>query len=168
MFTFSILIQRSKYPCFVVFLAILHLLVSEIPPSSLLSWFDLLLRPALKDTRLPAQSVVHARELVLAILFPVNLNRPTDPDNARDFRRRLFDLYLLDAFNETSEYDALEWAELDEDEQQKSNCWKSNLQHILLHFGSLDPLVCPLSIPFAEIAAGYDFRISSQKFRNIS
>lgn len=118
-------------------LTILHHLCPLISATSIISiWFDLLLRPALREPRLPTSGVGYAKELILAAL------EKGDDDNAdklRDFRRRLMDLYLLDAYNESSGDDALEWAGLDQGQRDRKAHWKANLQGVLVMFG----LKCP-------------------------
>jgi hypothetical protein len=118
-------------------LTILYHLRPLIPAISIISiWFDLVLRPALREPRLPTSGVGYAKELILAAL------EKADDDNAdklRDFRRRLLDLYLLDAYNESSGDDALEWAGLDQDQRDRKAYWKANLQDVLVMFG----LKCP-------------------------
>ena len=58
-----------------------------------------------------------------------------------DFRRRLMDLYLLDAFNESSGDDALEWAELEQSQREQKACWKANLEDVLVSVGLERPAV---------------------------
>jgi hypothetical protein len=112
-----------------VFLAVLYHLGPLLPPTSVVSWFDLVLRPALREPNLPTQAVCHAKELIISAL------------KARDFRRRLLELYLLDAFNDGSGDDVLEWAELNTEERQKRTCWKHNLEDTLVKFGNERPEV---------------------------
>lgn len=120
-------------------LTVLYHLRPIIPATSIIStWFDLVLRPALREPKLPTSGVKYAKELILAAL-----EKPDD-DNAeklKNFRRRLFDLYLLDAHNESSGDDALEWAELDQDQRDRKSRWKANLQDVLVMFGILRPEV---------------------------
>ena len=106
-------------------LAVLHHLPPLLPPTSVISWFELVLRPALREPKLPNQAVCHAKELVILAL------QNTDEvysDKVGDFRRRLVELYLLDAFNDGSGDDALEWAEFNAEEREKRTHWKHNLE----------------------------------------
>ncbi|KAJ7273587.1 hypothetical protein B0H12DRAFT_1090097 [Mycena haematopus] len=88
-----------------VFLAVLHHLLPILPAVSIISsWFDLVLRPALREPKLPLPAVDHAKELIVSAL------RKDDdryPEKIAEFRCRLLDLYLLDAFNEGSGGDDL-------------------------------------------------------------
>lgn len=123
-----------------VFLAVLHHLLPILPAVSIISsWFDLVLRPALREPKLPVPAVNHAKELIVSAL------RKDDdryPEKIAEFRCRLLDLYLLDAFNEGSGDDVLEWAELDDLQREKKTRWKSNLEEILLKYGQERPSVC--------------------------
>ncbi|KAJ7136538.1 pyrroline-5-carboxylate reductase dimerization-domain-containing protein [Mycena crocata] len=120
-----------------VFLAVLHHLRPILPSVSIISsWFDLVLRPALREPKLPAPALNHAKELVVSALRKDD-NRYAD--KVADFRRRLLDLYLLDAFNEGSGVDVLEWAELDAPQREKKTRWKANLEDILLKSGQERP-----------------------------
>jgi len=126
-----------------VFLAVLYHLRRILPPTSVISWFDIVLRPALREPRLPTTVVNHAKELIIAAL------RQTEQIYLKavaDFRRQLIDLYLLDAYNEGSGDDVLEWAELDEDQRGRKSQWKSSLEDILLKFGVERPEVRVFSI----------------------
>ncbi|KDQ33186.1 hypothetical protein PLEOSDRAFT_1060852 [Pleurotus ostreatus PC15] len=130
-----------------VFLAVLFHLCPITPPISIISsWFDLVLRPALREPKLPKVAVKHAKELTIHAL------QQPDPDTSSDdgsragkkampseLRRRLMDLYLLDAFNEGSGGDILEWAELDQEQKESRACWKANLEDILLKYGAEHP-----------------------------
>jgi hypothetical protein len=118
-------------------LTILYHFRPLIPTISIIStWFDLVLRPALREPKLPTSGVRYAKELILAAL-----EKPDDvnAEKLKDFRRRLLDLYLLDAFNETSGDDILEFAELDQGQRDRKALWKANLQDVLVMFG----LMCP-------------------------
>jgi hypothetical protein len=121
-----------------IFLAILYHLGPVLPPTSIVSWFDLALRPALREPKLATQAVNYAKELIVSALQNPH---EAHAEKARDFRNRLLEYYLLDAYNEGSGDDVLEWAELNEEERQKRTQWKGNLESILLKFGSERPEV---------------------------
>lgn len=120
------------------FLAILYHLGPVLPPTSIVSWFDLVLRPALREPKLATQAVNHAKELIISALQETH---EAHTEKVGDFRRRLLEYYLLDAYNEGSGDDVLEWAELNEEERQKRTQWKSNLESILLRLGNERPEV---------------------------
>lgn len=121
-----------------IFLAVLYHLGPLLPPTSVISWFDLLLRPALREPNLPTQAVHHAKELIISALQKRN---KVYADKVGDFRRRLLELYLLDAFNDSSSDDVLEWADLNVEERQRRTLWKHNLEDILVKFGNERPEV---------------------------
>ncbi|GJE86936.1 hypothetical protein PsYK624_030190 [Phanerochaete sordida] len=120
-----------------------------LPPLSIIeTWFDTVLRPALREPKLAAEAVDHAKEVIVAALSPIHRIRDavsSDADKnkkkekAREFRRRLMDLYLLDAYNESSGDDVLEWAELDDAQKERRACWKSNLEDVLVRIGLQRP-----------------------------
>ncbi|THH33932.1 hypothetical protein EUX98_g268 [Antrodiella citrinella] len=124
-----------------IFLLVLFHLRPLLPPSSLIStWFELVLRPALREPKLSTSAVNHAKELILSALDPVPSAVDASDEHERNkrrekvgnFRRRLMDLYLLDAYNESSGDDVLELAELDDVQREKKACWKSNLEDVLV------------------------------------
>ncbi|KAH9842596.1 Hamartin protein-domain-containing protein [Rhodofomes roseus] len=124
------------------FLGVLYHLRPVLPPSSLIStWFEPTLRPALREPRLPTPSVEYAKGLIIAALdldSYVNESeeeREKQQDKVSGFRRRLMDLYLLDALNESSGDDVLEWASLDTEQREKKSCWKTNLEDVLIRVG---------------------------------
>ncbi|KAL6300529.1 Hamartin protein-domain-containing protein [Sparassis latifolia] len=138
-----------EYAHYEIFIAVLYRLRPILPPPSIIStWFDLVLRPALRDPKLGTVAVDHARELIISALdsdpadFPIvgtaeergkELQRRKE--KVGEFRRRLMDLYLLDAFNESSGEDILEWAELSAEQREQKSCWKMNLEVVLVKFG---------------------------------
>lgn len=122
-----------------IFLSILHHLGPILPPTSVISWFDLVLRPSLREPKLPTQAVNHAKELIISCLHKAN---GSYAEKIKNFRRRLMELYLLDAFNDGSGVDILEWAELSHEDRHKKTHWKHNLEDILLRFGNERPEVC--------------------------
>lgn len=121
-----------------LFLQILGHSQSILPVCSIIStWFDLVLRPALREPRLAPSAKEHAKELVVA-----GLKDDADfTEKVQEFRRRLVDLFLLDALNETFGSDILEWVELNEQQREKNRLWSENLEDILIRFGLLIPEV---------------------------
>lgn len=121
-----------------VFLGVLHHLRPLLPPTSIIStWFDLVLRPALREPRLPTISVNHAKEL---IIFAAENEDRGYPEKVHEFRRRLI-VHLLDAYNEGFGDDVLEWAKLDQKQRDKRHLWKSNLEDAFVKFGLKCPVV---------------------------
>ncbi|KAI0273559.1 hypothetical protein BC834DRAFT_214188 [Gloeopeniophorella convolvens] len=119
------------------FLTVLRHLEPILPSTSLIStWFDLVLRPALREPRLSHAAVALAKDLVVVALEKSD-NRY--PEKQGEFRRRILDLYLLDAFNEASAEDVLEWADLPKDQRDRRNVWKENLEDVLVAFGMDQP-----------------------------
>ncbi|KAF5324565.1 hypothetical protein D9611_004265 [Ephemerocybe angulata] len=114
-----------------VLLAFQYHLIPILPPTAIISWFEPVLRPALREPHLPTASLNHAKELIISAL-----QKTHEPHLARvgDFRRRLLELYLLDAYNELSGPDVLEWASLSQDERERRTRWKANLQDILIAY----------------------------------
>jgi hypothetical protein len=129
-----------------VLLAILCRLRPLLTSISLIStWFDLVLRPALREPRLSTPAVNHAKELIISA---ADRTDEKYPEKVAEFRRRLLDLYVLDAYNEGSGDDLLEWAELDQEQREKRSLWKFNLEDVLVKSGLRRPQVfdrCSLS-----------------------
>ena len=130
------------------FLGVLYHLRPILPPSSIIStWFEPTLRPALREPRLPTPSVEYAKGLIVAALGVGSYVDHSDEEREKQkekmsgFRRRLMDLYLLDAFNESSGDDVLEWATLDVEQREKKSCWKANLEDVLIRVGLQRPEV---------------------------
>ena len=142
---------HSLLPHAEVFLAFLFRLKPVLHARSIIStWFDLVLRPALREPKLSLLAINHAKLLILNALDPNSNFMGADGDGAEiekqkermgDFRRRLMDLYLLDAFNESSGDDALEWAELEQSQREQKACWKANLEDVLVSVGLERPAV---------------------------
>lgn len=125
-----------------VFLVVLFHLKPYLRLTSIFYWWDIVLRPALREPKLGPAAVNQAKELVLITLKKTEENITP---KLRDFWRRLFDLYLFDAPNESfgdDIDDILEHAELDVDQSDRRTCWKANLEDILLRFGNEYPQVC--------------------------
>lgn len=120
-----------------VLLVILFRLRPLLTSISLIStWFDLVLRPALREPRLSTLAVNHAKELIISAADRIDEKYP---EKVAEFRRRLLDLYVLDVYNEGSGDDLLEWAELDQEQRGKRSLWKFNLEDILVKSGLCRP-----------------------------
>ena len=101
------------------------------------AWWDLVLRPALREPRLSRAALGHAKDLTL-----IALERPCDDERQANFQRRVLDLYLLDAFNESSSDDIIEWAEFPEEDRHRRQTWKTNLEDVLVRYGLRQSEVC--------------------------
>lgn len=122
-----------------VLLAVLYRLSPLLTSTSIIStWFDLVLRPALREPRLSTSAVNHAKELIVSA---EERGDERYPEKVGEFRRRLLDLYVLDAYNEGSGHDLLEWAELDQEHRERRSLWKCNLEEILVKYGLRRPQV---------------------------
>jgi hypothetical protein len=120
-------------------LSVLRHLEPVLASTSLIStWFDLVLRPALREPCLSHKAITQAKDLVI-----VALEKPDNrhPEIQGEFRRRILDLYLLDASNEASPEDVLEWADLPREQRDQRKIWKENLEDILVRFGMDQPEV---------------------------
>ncbi len=121
------------------FLAVLYHLRPLLSSASvILLWFDLILRPALREPKLSTNAIDNATDLIVSALRNED---NTHQQKSDDFRQRIVDYYLLDAFNEGSGDDMILWAELDESEKEGQKCWKTNLENILLKYGTKCPEV---------------------------
>jgi hypothetical protein len=122
-------------------LCVLRHLEPVLSSTSLIStWFDLALRTALREPRLSQKALTQAKDLViLALEKPDNRH----PEIQGEFRRRILDLYLLDASNEADPEDVLEWADLPGEQRDQRRIWKENLEDILVVFGMDQPEVRP-------------------------
>ena len=128
-----------------VFLSVLYHLSPALSPNSVIStWWDLVLRRALRIPKLSTAAVNHAKELINVGL---QKSDACSTEKTRGFRRRLLDLYLHDAYNEGSAEDILGWSQLDKKQREEKMHWKSNLEDVLLAFGmSLPAVRCPKSL----------------------
>ncbi|VDB94821.1 unnamed protein product [Peniophora sp. CBMAI 1063] len=116
-------------------LGVLGHLAPALPATAIIeAWWDLVLRPALREPRLSRVALAHAKDLTL-----IALERPCDDDRQTNFQRRVLDLYLLDAFNEGSGDDIIEWAELPEEDRHRRHTWKANLEDVLVRYGLRQP-----------------------------
>jgi hypothetical protein len=120
-------------------LCVLRHLEPVLSSTSLIStWFDLALRTALREPRLSQKALTQAKDLVI-----IALEKPDNrhPEIQGEFRRRILDLYLLDASNEADPEDVLEWADLPGEQRDQRRIWKENLEDILVVFGMDQPEV---------------------------
>ncbi|EJD53280.1 hypothetical protein AURDEDRAFT_110965 [Auricularia subglabra TFB-10046 SS5] len=116
------------------FVALLALEEMRDPAKVVGTWTELALQGVLKHPGLNSATVDAAKKLVVGAL--------TGPDDAQyvlDYRKRVFQLYLLDAPSDTSGIDAVETAALDDAERERRRIWKENLGDILISFALQKP-----------------------------
>lgn len=114
-----------------LFLEVLSHARPIMAPATLIStWFDVLLRPALREPRLSIIAVEAAKNLVLEAM------EDSGQEIVVSFRRHLVDLFLLDVLNESSGQDILEWAQLNGEQRDIKSQWKENLKDILISYGA--------------------------------
>ncbi|KZV66509.1 hypothetical protein PENSPDRAFT_636822 [Peniophora sp. CONT] len=123
-------VNHDSYVHAGLFLGVLGHLSPALPATAIIeTWWDLVLRPALREPRLSRAALTHAKDLTL-----IALERPCEDEKQANFQRRILDLYLLDAFNEGSGDDIIEWAELPEEERHRRHTWKANLENVLVRY----------------------------------
>lgn len=122
------------------FLSILIKLGPLLPSSSVITWFDYL-RPTLKDPRLSGEATSGLRAFIVSALKDAH----SAESRSRDFRKRVFELYLLDASSGRTAEDTVEELNLDDEERERKRVWKENLEHILLTDAGDHPMVRLLS-----------------------
>jgi len=87
------LVDHSSFGQTEIFLSVLYHFRSVLSSASIIiTWFDLVLRPALREPKLPTAAVNHAKDLIICALEGTE-----NSDRVPEFRRRLLDLYLFDA-----------------------------------------------------------------------
>lgn len=115
------------------FVGVLYALRMVLSSAAIISWFDSLLRRALREPRLAPDAVVQAKELVLMPLYD------DKEAKAQLLRRRLVQLYVLDAPKEND--NAVEQMTQEADERAKMAVWKNNLEDLLVSDGFTRPKV---------------------------
>ncbi|KAF8517269.1 Hamartin protein-domain-containing protein [Hysterangium stoloniferum] len=119
------LVDHSSSANVEAFLAILHAFLPIFRPIyAITDWWDLVLRAALRDPRLSAGAQQEAKTITLHALIH-------DSPKVGEFRKRIMELFLLDAYDESSGSDALEQATMSSEEQRAQQTWKRNLGDIL-------------------------------------
>ncbi|KDQ60747.1 hypothetical protein JAAARDRAFT_151426 [Jaapia argillacea MUCL 33604] len=130
-------LDHTSIPHTEAFLSVLYHLRPVLTSSSIIgTWFDLLLRPALREPKLTTTAMGYAKDLIITALTKVS---EIYVEKVGNFRRRLLDLYLLDTHNEGSEEDVLEWASSDQTQRAQRKSWKANLEDILVTYGLGEP-----------------------------
>lgn len=129
-----------------IFLASLFRCRKVLSSVSIIStWFDLLLKPALREPKLSSAAADHAKQLILQAL------EGEDTEIVQSFRHRLLVLFLHDVLNESSGKDIFEWAELDEAQREKNSWWKNNLEDVLVRYGLRKPDVSARSVRVGHV-----------------
>ncbi|KAJ1311827.1 hypothetical protein OPQ81_010288 [Rhizoctonia solani] len=113
------------------FVGVLYAFRMVLSSASIISWFDSLLRRALREPKLDVGAVRQAKELVLMPLYDESETK------AQLLRRRLVQLYVLDAPKENDS--AVETMTQNADERAKMAVWKSNLEDLLVSDGFTRP-----------------------------
>ncbi|KAF8575721.1 hypothetical protein K439DRAFT_1664929 [Ramaria rubella] len=122
------LVDHSSPANVETFVSILHGFLPLFPPIYVITcWWDLVLRAALRDTRLSAKALQQVKVITLHGLIP-------DSPKAFEYGKRIVQLFLLDAYDESSGRDALEHATMTSEERQIQHLWKHNLGGILEEF----------------------------------
>lgn len=122
------LVDHSVPATVEAFVSILHSFLPVFKPIDVITcWWDLVLRAALRDPRLPVKALQQVKEITLHGLIP-------DSSKAPEFRKRIIELYLLDVHDEISRRDVLEHAAMSANERRIQQLWKHNLGNILKAF----------------------------------
>ena len=115
------------------FVGVLYALRMVLSSDAIISWFDSLLRRALREPRLAPEAVAQTKDLVLMPLYDDGESK------AQLLRRRLVQLYVLDAPREND--NAVEKMQQQADERAMMAAWKSNLEDLLVLDGFARPKV---------------------------
>ncbi|KDN33553.1 hypothetical protein RSAG8_13349, partial [Rhizoctonia solani AG-8 WAC10335] len=124
-------VDHSDVSHLAAFVRVLYAFRMILSSASIISWFDSLLRRALREPRLDVEAVKQAKELVLMPLYDESESK------AQLLRRRLVQLYVLDAPKENDS--AVETMAQNADERAKMAVWKSNLEDLLVSDGVTRP-----------------------------
>lgn len=110
------------------FLSVLFTLRPVLPASSVITWFDHL-RPALREPYLSAET---KRNLLSLVASALDESAHAAESRSREFRRRLLQLYLVDASGtDISVEDIVEEANQPPSEKRMRRTWRENLESIL-------------------------------------
>ncbi|GAB1519461.1 hypothetical protein RhiTH_002529 [Rhizoctonia solani] len=128
---YSQAIDHSDVSHIATFIGVLYAFRMVLSSASIISWFDSLLRRALREPRLDLEAVKQAKDLVLMPLYDESETK------AQLLRRRLVQLYVLDAPRENDS--AVETMTQSADERAKMAVWKTNLEDLLVSDGFTRP-----------------------------
>ncbi|KAG8752273.1 hypothetical protein FRC12_012047, partial [Ceratobasidium sp. 428] len=115
------------------FVGVLYALRMVLSSAAIISWFDSLLRRALREPNLAPGAIAQAKELVLMPLYDEGEVK------AGLLRRRLVQLYVLEAPLESD--NTVEQMEQEANERTKMIVWKNNLEDLLVSDGLTRPKV---------------------------
>ncbi|KAG9103706.1 hypothetical protein FRC06_008700 [Ceratobasidium sp. 370] len=115
------------------FVGVLYALRMVLSSAAIISWFDSLLRRALREPKLTPGVIAQAKELVLMPLYD------DGEAKAELLRRRLVQLYVLEAPLESD--NTVEEMEQEADERARMAVWKNNLEDLLVSDGLTRPKV---------------------------
>ncbi|KAG8686894.1 hypothetical protein FRC08_012275 [Ceratobasidium sp. 394] len=113
------------------FVGVLYALRMVLSSAAIISWFDSLLRRALREPKLASGAIAQAKELVLMPLYD------DGEAKAELLRRRLVQLYVLEAPLES--HNTVEQMEQEADERARMVVWKNNLEDLLVSDGLTRP-----------------------------
>ncbi|KAF8742024.1 Tuberous sclerosis 1, partial [Rhizoctonia solani] len=128
---YSQAIDHSDVSHIAAFIGVLYAFRMVLSSASIISWFDSLLRRALREPRLDLEAVKQAKDLVLMPLYDESETK------AQLLRRRLVQLYVLDAPRENDS--AVETMTQSADERAKMAVWETNLEDLLVSDGFTRP-----------------------------
>jgi hypothetical protein len=145
-------VNHSSVTHLEAFISVLCTLRPVLPASSIITWFDHL-RPALREPLLASEVKTNLQILLASALD--NSKHATE-SRSREFRRRIADLYILDASGATSAEDAIEEQNQRPSEREARRVWKENIESILQIDLLTSPTVCDpfaleASVPCPEI-----------------
>ncbi|KAG8685131.1 hypothetical protein FRC09_014943, partial [Ceratobasidium sp. 395] len=129
------------------FVGVLYALRMVLSSAAIISWFDSLLRRALREPNLAPGAIAQAKELVLMPLYDEGEVK------AGLLRRRLVQLYVLEAPLESD--NTVEQMEQEANERTKMTVWKNNLEDLLVSDGLTRPKLNRLSRSAHKIAVSF-------------
>ncbi|QRV76227.1 Tuberous sclerosis 1 protein [Ceratobasidium sp. AG-Ba] len=128
---YSDAVNHSDVSHIAAFVGVLYALRMVLSSAAIISWFDSLLRRALREPRLAPGAVAQAKELVLMPLYD------DGEVKAELLRRRLVQLYVQEA--PLVKDNTVEQMEQEADERARMTVWKNNLEDLLVSDGLTRP-----------------------------
>lgn len=118
------------------FIACVYAIRADLPAtgdgSIIQEWWDMLLRPALRDPNLPEEAKTQAHSII-ALALDADVNE--GEELLIKFQKRLVVIWVYELPND------VEACGMDRTELAKVRCWSANLSQILLRFGHEKPKV---------------------------